>query len=406
MNIVVQKFGGTSVSTKERRTQVINKILQTKQKQKNIVVVVSALGRKGDAYATDTLRNLLLEENPLCSLKTLDLLMSCGEIISATLLGSALEALGEKVIVLTGAQAGILTDDHFSNAEIIAIDEKRSLSYLEKDYIVVVPGFQGATASGEVTTLGRGGSDTTATALAVALNAEYVEIYTDVDGIMTADPNVVPRARILDQVNYNEVFQMAEKGAKVIHPRAVEIAQKKNIPVNIRNTMSEHPGTRIHSFTGDKESLYCSQPKKNLLTAITHKDGISQVSVHMENNLAHDSLLLSTLAESKVSIDMINFFLDKKIFTISTEQINIVQIQLKKLNFSHEIRTHCSKVTVVGNRITGIPGVMATIVGALSSEDIQILQSSDSHSTISCLVDESDAKKAVNALHSAFHLDC
>lgn len=404
MDIIVQKFGGTSVSTKERRKMVMSKILKAKEEGNAVVVVVSAMGRAGDPYATDTLKTLALENTADCSLKHLDLLMSCGEIISSVVLAASLESIGVDTVALTGYQAGIYTDNSFSNAEILEVDENKILNHLKKDKVVIVTGFQGATKEGEITTLGRGGSDTTATAIGVALNAKHVEIYTDVDGIMTADPNVVPNARIIDEINYEEVFQMAEKGAKVIHPRAVEIAQNGNIPLKIKNTMSSHPGTSIHYCRNGKIPYY-GKTNTKLLTAITHKDDIAQVTIYMEGDFERDRHLLSTMTNAHISIDMINFFVDKKVFTINSNQSACMEKVLNEFDLKYTILNECSKVTIVGSRITGIPGVMATIVNALSKESIKILQSSDSHSTISCLVPQVDAKKAVNVLHEAFHLD-
>ncbi|WP_334296300.1 aspartate kinase [Alkaliphilus serpentinus] len=405
LNIVVQKFGGTSLSTDERREMVIEKILKAKSQGKSVVVVVSAMGRKGEPYATDTLRGLVLKHNSDCGLRTLDFLMSCGEMISAAVLAATLEKYGEKPIVMTGAQAGILTDEQFSSSEILSIDENKILTHLERGSIVIVCGFQGVSNEGSITTLGRGGSDTTATALGVALNAEYVEIFTDVDGIMTADPNVVPSAKIIDEINYEEVFQMADKGAKVIHPRAVEIAQRENLLVRIKNTLSQHPGTSIHYSKNNGGSPYSNRINKRLLTAITHQNNIAQVFVIFDNDFKRESEFLSTLAKAKISIDMINFFLDRKVFTINEGQIPLLKELLEELQIPYDIKEKCSKVTIVGSRITGIPGVMATIVEALSRGGVKILQSSDSHSTISCLVPEEDAIKAVNLLHDAFHLN-
>ncbi|AKL93900.1 aspartate kinase DapG [Clostridium aceticum] len=404
MNIIVQKFGGTSVATKERREMVINKIDEAKKAGYAVVVVVSAMGRKGDPYATDTLRGLVVENAPILNLKHLDLLMSCGEVISSVVLASALEAAGYPAVPLTGYQAGIQTDDKFSSADILSINVNKILPHLEEGKVVIITGFQGATKDGFITTLGRGGSDTSATALGVALKAKQVEIYTDVDGIMTADPNVVPRAKIIDEINYDEVFQMAEKGAKVIHPRAVEIAQNGNIPVKIKNTMSTHPGTCIHYCRKNGGALYSTQACKQLLTAITHKDGIVQVVIYMEEDSSKDSHLLSALADANISIDMINFFVDKKIFTIEATQATALEEILKDFGVKYSLLKDCSKVTIIGSRITGIPGVMATVVNALADKSIKILQSSDSHATISCLVKEEDAKKAVNTLHEAFQL--
>ncbi|AOY75775.1 aspartate kinase [Clostridium formicaceticum] len=403
MNIIVQKFGGTSVATKERRSMVMNKIDEAKKAGYAVVVVVSAMGRKGEPYATDTLRGLILEDASTYNLKHLDLLMSCGEVISSVVLASALETMGYAAIPLTGYQAGILTDDTFGSADILSIDSNKILPHLEEGKVVIIAGFQGATKDGFITTLGRGGSDTSATALGVALKAKQVEIYTDVDGIMTADPNVVPKARIIDEINYDEVFQMAEKGAKVIHPRAVEIAQNGNIPVKIKNTMSTHPGTSIHYCRKKRGTLYSGKSCEQLLTAITHKDGIVQVTIYTEGS--SDSQLLSALAKASISIDMINFFMDKKVFTIEEVQVTALEAILKDFQVKYSILQACSKVTIIGSRITGIPGVMATVVNALTKEGIKILQTSDSHATISCLVKQEDAKKAVCTLHEAFHLD-
>jgi len=196
-----------------------------------------------------------------------------------------------------------------------------------------------------------------------------------------------------------------DKGAKVIHPRAVEIAQKGNILVKIKNTMSDHPGTSICYCRGNKENLYSRDVTQKLLTAITSKDDIAQVSILMEDDLERDSQLLTTLSDAKISIDMINFFVDRKVFVIDEAQVPLIEKILKKMSLEYTILDDCSKVTIIGSRITGIPGVMSTIVRALSNDQIKILQTSDSHSTISCLVRKSDAKKAVNILHDAFHLN-
>lgn len=405
MNIIVQKFGGTSLSTKERREKAMEKIIASKNQGKAVVVVVSAMGRMGSPYATDTLRGLVLKENFQCNGQILDLVMCCGEILSAAVLASELEEIGYVAMPLTGWQSGILTDEHFGQAEIKEIDTHQVKRYLEKDYIVVVCGFQGATVDGSITTLGRGGSDTTATALGVALGAEVVEIYTDVDGIMTADPSLVPSAKIIEEMNYEEVFQMADKGAKVIHPRAVEIAQKANLPVRIKNTLSDHPGTSISSMRRGSLNPYYTEPSPQLITAITHQNGVAQVTIHTDRGQDWDDSLLTALSNAKISIDMINFFLDRKIFVVDQTQCPQLVKLLQESPYPWEILKSCSKVTIVGSRIRGIPGVMATIVQALSRKGIQILQSSDSHATISCLVKDHQTVEAVNTLHEAFLLN-
>ncbi|MDR5658600.1 aspartate kinase [Serpentinicella sp. ANB-PHB4] len=399
MSIIVQKFGGTSVSTTEKRQLAIDKVLACYNKGNQVVVVVSAMGRKGAPYATDTLRSLILDHYPNCSLELLDFLMSCGEMISAVTFAAELESKGYNAVPLMGFQAGIKTDNNYSNADILSIDTEYINEYLEKNYIVVVTGFQGICTDKKITTLGRGGSDTTATALGMALKANVVEIYTDVDGIMTADPNVVSKAKTISTINYDEIFQMADKGAKVIHPRAVEFAQKGNIPLKIKNAQTNHPGTLIHS---KEKEIYLKQDR--LLTAITQKDDISQITVLCNDTLSEDVALFSAISNNHISIDMINLLQDKKIFTIDCKQeFSLIEI-LDNLQLNYKISKAFSKVTIIGNRMMGIPGVMAKVVSALGKNNIKIYQTSDSHLTISCLVKTEHAQKAVNILHDAFDL--
>lgn len=248
MKIVVQKFGGTSVSTKERRTMVVEKVKGAINKGYLPVVVVSAMGRKGEPYATDTLLGLVSEEFKKENKLATDLLMGCGEIISTVVMSDELREAEIEAVPLTGGNAGILTDDNYSSADFIDINPKLILEVLKEGKVPVVAGFQGVDRNGFLTTLGRGGSDTTAAVLGVALKAEEIEIYTDVDGIMTADPRIVGDAELINKISYNEVFQLADQGAKVIHPRAVEIAMKGNVTLVIKNTMSTCIGTMIDSL--------------------------------------------------------------------------------------------------------------------------------------------------------------
>ena len=233
MKILIQKFGGTSVSTHERRLLVIHKIVTAIEEGYNPVVVVSAMGRKGEPYATDTLLSMISdkfkEANPL----SVDLLMSCGETISTVIMSDELNKAGIKALPLTGGQAGIITNDSFNNASVLRVQTSKLMDILQRKELPVVAGFQGQNEDGFITTLGRGGSDVTASLLGVALNAEEIHIYTDVDGIMTADPRIVPEASLIKEISYNEVFQFAVQGAKVIHPRAVDLAMKGNIPLVI-----------------------------------------------------------------------------------------------------------------------------------------------------------------------------
>ena len=246
MKILVQKFGGTSVATPESRELVYRKIEKAKAQGYSVVAVISAMGRKGAPYATDTLLDLVRLDCPGTAGRELDLIFGCGEIISGVVVTANLQRRGHAATYLTGGQAGIITTGDDGDGRIIEIRTGRIRGLLEQGHIVVVAGGQGATVDGEVTTLGRGGSDTTGTALGVALDAEAIEIYTDVTGVMTADPRVVPEAALLRQITYGDCCQMAYQGAKVMHPRAVEIASRKpNIPLWVRSTFSDDPGTLI-----------------------------------------------------------------------------------------------------------------------------------------------------------------
>lgn len=248
MEILVQKFGGTSVESYEKMNEVCKIIKSYKESKESLglVVVVSAMGRQGAPYATDTLISLCDKINNEPSKRELDIIMSCGEMISGTILVNMLKSRKIDSVFLTGNQAGITTTDNFSNAKITDINPQRIFKELETGKVVVIAGFQGATESGEITTLGRGGSDTSAVAIGKALGCDVVEIYTDVDGIMTADPRVEPEAKVLKCIDYEEVFQMADKGAKVIHPRAVQLAKSANITLCIKNTLNPScEGTKI-----------------------------------------------------------------------------------------------------------------------------------------------------------------
>lgn len=387
MKIIVQKFGGTSVSTAKRREMVVDKVIGAINKGFSPVVVVSAIGRKGDPYATDTLLSLINEKDNL-NKREIDLLMCCGEIISSVILSDVFASKGYKAKVFTGFQAGIITNEDFGNAEIIDMRVEDIIRTLKSGMIPIVTGFQGATQKGEFTTLGRGGSDITGTVLGAALNAEFVEIYTDVDGIMTADPNVVKDAKIIDEISYNEVFRLAQEGAKVIHPRAVEYAMKGNVPILIKNTLSNEKGTLIANYVSNND---------NLITGIACTNKISQVTINCENDDVFE-----VLADNDISIDLINIFPEKKVFTINECDERKVKNILEELNIEYRIVHGCSKVAIVGNRMRGVPGVMATILKALRSNNIKVLQTADSHTTIWCLVKEEDAKAAVNLLHDVF----
>jgi aspartate kinase len=255
MSIIVQKFGGTSVSTPESRLYVLGQVLKAREEGNQVVVVVSAMGRKGDPYATDTLIQLLEEISPKIIPKKNDLIMSCGETIACALMSHYLESNGIPSEPLTGCQAGILTTDHFNNSEVVSIDTQKIMSVLEEGKVPVIAGFQGTTSNGDITTLGRGGGDTTAVAIGGYLNAKRVDIFTDVLGIAKVDPRVLPTAPYMLYLSYNDMLNLAENGAKVIHPKAVAMAQKFGIPLRVRSTFSDNEGTLIARepiVTGDK----------------------------------------------------------------------------------------------------------------------------------------------------------
>jgi len=398
MKILVQKFGGTSVSTHERRLLVINKVMSAINSGFCPVVVVSAMGRKGEPYATDSLLSLLSEEFKSVNHLATDLLMSCGEIISTVVMCDEMQKHSINAIPLTGGQAGIITDNNYNNASIITVNTKNILDLLSQNKVPIVAGFQGISEDGFITTIGRGGSDVTGALIGVALNAEGIEIYKDVDGIMTADPRIVNKASLIKQISYNEVFQFADQGAKVIHPRAVEIAMKGNIPLIIKNTLSECDGTII-GMEGYNTS-------SNLITGITHMSSRVQIKVLLEdnkNNLNYEDLL-DILANNLISIDLINIFPNEKIFTIDSKDLNTLNSIMASLDLKYVIIENCSKIAIIGSRIRGIPGVMARILKTLAKEKIEVLQTADSHTTIWCLVESKYTEKAINALHNEFKL--
>lgn len=403
MRLLVQKFGGSSLATAELRQQVVEHICMAKQSGKQVVVVVSAIGRQGDAYATDTLLDFLYQvtENPPGREK--DLLLACGEIIAAAVMAAAVTKSGLEAVALTGWQAGIVTDGMFGRAEIIRIDREKILCHLQKNNVVVVAGFQGINEEGDITTLGRGGSDTTAVALGAALNAELVEIYSDVDTVMTADPRLVPEAQPIKNIGYYEVLQMAREGAKVIHPRAVDLALQYNIPLLLKKTGTQAPGTLItHLQAAGGQTL---AKKANVVTGITHSNNLAQV--RLQAPLADSKQLeemLQRLSTAGISIDLISLSPREQMFTVPAREEKRVKEILQDLGCPAEVINGFAKVTVVGSGMRGMPGVMARIVAALNRAQTPILQTADSHLSISCLVPVDKAAAAARALHLEFGL--
>lgn len=391
MNIIVQKYGGTSVNSSTLRDKIVENVKRAQKHNIKTVLVVSAMGRKGEAYATDSLQNLISPSYR--DTRTMDMLISCGEIISTTVIASHLMDCGIKAISLTGGQGGILTDSTYGSANIIDVDGRYLKELLEEGWLPVVAGFQGQNDKGEITTLGRGGSDTSAVLLGIALQAKCVEIFTDVDGIMTADPKLVPKAKLIEEINYDDVFQLAQYGAKVIHPKAVDLAMQNNIPLKVINTSKygESKGTLINNHPTNSSGL---------VAAVAHEYGKIQWCLSTKST---DKEIFKLMASNNISIDMINIFIDRSVFiTNDIHKEKLIKI-LEENNMDYKYIEHCTKITIIGNKIRGVPGVMAKIMSSLEG-DISILQTSDSHTTISILVPTDVANKAVNMLHESFNL--
>ncbi|MFC6331108.1 aspartate kinase [Paenibacillus septentrionalis] len=403
MRIIVQKFGGTSLSTSQAKERVIQHIKRERDNGYAVVVVVSAIGRRGEPYATDTLLDQLQPYGDYIDLKERDMLLSCGEIISATLIGAQIRAAGIPAVVLSGAEAGIETDDDFGSAKITAITPERIIQHLNKGKVVVVTGFQGKTKQGAVTTLGRGGSDTSATALGAALHAEIVDIYTDVNGVLTADPKLVSDAKPISKVSYAEICHMAREGAKVVHPRAVEIAQQARIPVRVRSTFSDDEGTLVQDATWEHNEHAVLDRH---VTGIAYALGITQLHVSGTDKQLHDpQLIFETLAQHDISVDFINVSASHSLFTVQAQQDQLAYTLLTERELAVTLNRECAKISIIGGGMNGQPGVMARIVAALTKEGIAILQSADSNAAIWVLVKEEQMAKALTSLHSTFDLN-
>lgn len=404
MSLLVQKYGGTSVSDESARTYVVRHIREALSSYERLVVVVSAMGRKGAPYATDTLLSLLGEHPREVPARETDLLISCGETISAVVLCRQLLSAGIRATVLTGGQAGIETDNNYGNARIVSVRPERILDRLEQGYVVIVPGFQGVTSDGDITTLGRGGSDTTAVALGAALGAERVDIYTDVDGILTADPRLVEQARRLDRVTYAEISNMAISGAKVIHPRAVEIAKQARLPLRVRSTFGDDEGTLVYDY--DRQPGSHGEIADRYVTGIAHVANVTQITVpNPDQRFDMQYQVFRAMAEQAISVDFINVNPSGIVYTVPDDVSTEAEAALRRLGCNPVLLKGCAKVSVIGGGIHGVPGIMARIAGALTREDITILQSADSNATIWVLVRGDQMVQALRALHREFGLD-
>ncbi|NPV71294.1 MAG: aspartate kinase [Firmicutes bacterium] len=405
--VIVQKFGGTSVATAEAREVVAERVVGAVKEGYLPVVVVSAMGRGGDPYATDTLIELARNVHRDTAPREMDLLISCGEIISSVIVANTLKKRDLDAMVLTGGQAGIITDGNFNNAIILRVQPDHLLRHIDEGRIVVVCGFQGVTENGDVTTLGRGGSDTTAAALGAAVEAAVVDIYTDVDGIKTADPKMVPEARTIERMTYEEVAQIAVQGAKVIHPRAVEICRRASIPLRIRSTFSESPGTLVAGAVepGRKwPEIAAARP----VTAIAHLCPVAQFKVPATTGEdgagAGGRRLFRALAEAGISVDMITVTPEMNCFIVPEAVAERASAVVSSIGLEPGLKRGCGKVSVVGHGMTGRPGVMADVSDALAGAGIPILQTCDSNTTISCLIPAAGIAAAMRSLHEKFSL--
>jgi aspartate kinase len=403
MKIIVQKFGGTSVRDDSSRAHAKRHIKKALSEGYKVVAVVSAMGRQGDPYATDTLLSLIGGSSSKISKRENDLLLSCGETISSIVFTNMLREDGIKAAALTGAQAGFRTNSDFTNAKIIEMKCDRLLRELEESDVVVVAGFQGAAKNGDITTIGRGGSDTSAAALGAALQAEWIDIFTDVEGIMTADPRIAENARALSVVTYTEVCNLAYQGAKVIHPRAVEIAMQAKVPIRIRSTYSDGLGTLVTAINKNSRG---SDIRERPVTGIAHLSNVTQIKVFAKKDQYNlQAEVFKAMANEQISVDFINISPNGVVYTVSEDMADKAVETLEQLGHEPVLERHCAKVSVVGAGMAGVPGVTSKIVTALSEESIRILQSADSHTTIWVLVKQKDLVKAVNALHDAFQLE-
>ena len=403
--IIVQKFGGTSVADTSRIKDAANIVLKEKNSGNDVVVVVSAMG-----HTTDHLVKLAKEISQTPSCREMDMLLSTGEGISIALLAMAIQAAGSKAVSMNAMQVGIITENIHSKARIIDIKTERIKKHLNDGKIVVIAGFQGVTPDGEVTTLGRGGSDTTAVALAAALDAIRCDIYTDVEGVYTADPRLVPRAARLDVISYEEMLELARVGANVLHPRAVETAKLFGVPLRVRSSFKQsNKGTLIIGV----EDMELQKPVTGVASDLSQ---LRIVVCDVPDVPGRAAQIFSRLSDSNISVDMIIQSYARKL-----ENTNDIAFTIDKIDLDKTLKTlddmkdeigasrfqvdeNIAKVSIVGAGMIDRPGIAALMFNTLAEQNINIKMISTSEIKISCLVDEADSDKAVKALHEAFNL--
>ena len=403
MALIVQKYGGTSVADAERIKNVARRIAQARDKGDQVVVVVSAMGD-----TTDDLIELAYQVSKQPDSREFDVLLSTGEMVSSTLLAMALEDMGYEAISLSGAQAGIQTDATYSRARILKIESKRVIKELEKGNIVIVAGFQGVTEDMDITTLGRGGSDTTAVALAASLKAEVCQIYTDVDGVYTADPRLISEAQKLTEISYEEMLEMANYGARVMHPRAVELGEVYNIPILVASSFNQRPGTLIHREV--------SMEVRNKVRGIAHDLDVAKITViGVPDRPGIAAAIFQSLAKAGISVDTIvqnagiNNVADLTFTVVKgdlAKAMEVMQPVCQSLGASRCITdSKLGSVSIIGTGMQNTPGYAARMFSTLAEQGINIQLITTADIRITCIIDADRVKDAVHALHRAFELE-
>lgn len=405
MALIVKKFGGSSVGSTKKIMNVAKRIIEEKKPGDQIVMVVSAMGD-----TTDDLIELAkgINSNPYQYSREMDMLLTTGEQVSISLLTMAFKSLGQKAISLTGPMVGMRTNSVHTKGKIVDIKPSRVRKELEKGKIVVVAGFQGADEKGDPVTLGRGGSDTSAVALAGALKADACEIYTDVDGVYSADPRLVPDARKMKEITYDEMLEMARLGAGVMQPRSVEMGMYFNIPIHVRSTFTNKPGTMIRE-------AYTMEEKDFLIRGVAHDSNVAKVAVlGVPNDPGVAHAIFSALSEKNIAVDMIvqsirniEKNVTDMVFTITQDDLaeakKIVDGVAEKLHaVAVLIEEDVAKVSIVGAGMLGNPGIATRMFGALADAKVNIDAISTSEISISCLIKGSQLKEAANAIHKEF----
>ena len=407
MALIVQKYGGSSLADADLICSVARRIAKTQQAANKVVVVVSAMGN-----TTDDLIDLARSVSDAPVARELDLLLSTGELVSCTLMAMALRSIGREAISLSGAQAGIRTDTSYGKARIAGVDPQRILSELDKDQIVIVAGFQGMTKDMDITTLGRGGSDTTAVALAAGLGADRCEVYTDVDGIYTADPRLVPNARRLNEVDFEEMLELASYGAKM-NPRSIEMGMSYNVPIKVASSFADTPGTLIHEV-GEMNTRVGEI--RNRVRGIPVQTGAAKITVlGVKDRPGIAASLFEPLAAAGISVDVIvqNSSVDGTTdltFTVSqtdlTQAVEVVEPIARDMGSRGVVHAdNLAKVSIVGTGMQNAPGFAARMFRALAESKVNIEMITTSEIRITCIVDEAQVELAARALHDAFELD-